>query len=442
MTHLILGHTTDRSIRIWVRAMARWPAAFVDVLDEDDRPTAPTQVLETTEEDFHTAVVDWGDLAPERTYRVKVAFGKTRRDGPEGRVRQAYCEGRFSTFPQAGAPAAFRFVFGSCNLHSMGLIARPDRAWAEIGDIARRHEASFMLHCGDQIYADIPFAPSASLAHYRDKYLDAWEDCVPAQRILTERPHYMTLDDHEIDNNFDGDRDRDGRPDNSIQLAFARKVYWEFQHSHNPPTSARQYHYSFAVGAAHFFVLNTRIYRNSGAGQMIDLQQERELLAWLLEHRDALKFVISSVPFAAVPKDDGDDKWCGQPYAAQRGRILAHLVRHGIERLVFLTGDMHNSMHSTLDIRQDGAAVRVHELMSSPINQITPDTPLRSRYRTPDLQRLGRLEVESTVEARSFYAHSNVMLVDVSYTEGAPRVGFRIFRTTKSQVGPQGEFLP
>ncbi|MGI0119959.1 hypothetical protein [Zooshikella sp. RANM57] len=60
-----------------------------------------------------------------------------------------------------------------------GKIKNPDKPWSRISELAAAKKARFMIHCGDQIYADIPFSPQ------------------PAQ--------YMILDDHEITNNFDQD---------------------------------------------------------------------------------------------------------------------------------------------------------------------------------------------------------------------------------------------
>jgi alkaline phosphatase D len=437
MARLILGHTTDDSIRIWVRASSRWPVAFVDVLDSADRRTAPTKVVQTQEAEFYTSVVDWRGLAADSPYRVKVAFGKERNNAPDERIRAAYTEGRFRTFTSPSAQDPFCFMLGSCNLHSLGIFERPDRAWMKISQLAEQNQARFMIHAGDQIYADIPLKPSISLAHYREKYLDAWDDCTPARKVLTELPHYMILDDHEITNNFDNDLP--GNADYQGLSRVAMKVYWEFQHSHNPQCSlpGYHYHYDFSYGRARFFVMDTRYYRASTRGQMLDIDQELALLDWLVAHRNALKFVVTSVPFVTEVRNPGTDKWCARAYDGQRGRILRHILDNEIEKLVFLTGDMHASLYSRMEVADAaGKKAIIHELMSSPINQITPEWPVDRQFDPAPATReiTEGLTIASRIDRSSYLGkHSNVMAIEV---QADGDVGYRIYQTSSKQKKP------
>lgn len=438
MARLILGHTTDKTIKIWIRASERWPVAFVDVLDATNAKTSPTKTLETKPVEFHTGVVEWTGLAPDTAYRAKVSFGKSKSSKPEERVREAYTEGRFRTFPASGGTQDFTFMVGSCNLHSLGVIEKPDQAWLQISKIAASTEARFMIHAGDQIYADIPFKPDISLQHYRDKYLDAWEDCVPARKVLTELPHYMILDDHEIINNFENNM-FSGTLDHVRLAEMAMKVYWEFQHSHNPQAAAqgRHYHYSFSHGDTQFFVMDTRYHRFSGKGQMIAPEQEAELLAWLSAHKDKTKFIVTSVPFVAEVKDPDKDKWCDKAYDEQRGRILGHILNNDITKVIFLTGDMHAALHATLSVQNAAnKSCVVHELMSSPINQFTPDWAVDRQFEptTKPREITGGLVIQSTIDTTSYLGkHSNVMAVDV---QDNGRIRYRIFRTSDKSMAP------
>jgi phosphodiesterase/alkaline phosphatase D-like protein len=438
MARLILGHTTDTTIKIWVRATERWPVAFVDVLDAASVKTAPTKVIETVQAEFNTGVVEWSGLVPDTAYRAKVSFGKTKKSKPAERVKEAYTEGRFRTFAKEGSGQDFSFLLGSCNLHSLGFIEKPDQAWLQISKIASSTDARFMIHAGDQIYADIPFRPDISLKHYRDKYLDAWEDCVPARKMLTELPHYMILDDHEIINNFDNNMDS-GTLDHARLAEMAMKVYWEFQHSHNAhsATPGRHYHYSFSYSDTPFFVMDTRYHRFSRKNQMIAPEQETELLGWLSTHKDKTKFIVTSVPFVAEVKDPEKDKWCDPVYDQQRGRILDHILKNDIARVIFLTGDMHAALHATLKVTDtSGKSCVVHELMSSPINQLTPDWTVERQFEPSPPQRLinGGLTLKSNIDKSSYLGkHSNVMAIDV-LANG--KIRYRVFRTTDKSMTP------
>ena len=427
MARLIIGHTTDSSVRVWVRASARWPIAFLGIFNASGKTRLAHKPISTQESEFFTAVHDFTGLPADTELMVKVAFGKTLNDGPESWIQEAYGKGRFKTFPSTGGKA-FSFMLGSCNLHSLGIFERPDQSWVSISRVAADTKARFMIHAGDQIYADIPFKPDASLEHYRDKYLDAWDDCMPARKVLTELPHYMILDDHEIINDYEW-----GRTDVGSTLPrIALKAYWEFQHSHNPTTlgTASQYYYAFNYGDVHFFVLDTRTARISNLNQMIDEPQMEALLTWLSKHKDAVKFVVTSVPFVGVVRDAGKDKWCSPNYKAQRERILSHVLAERVTHLTFLTGDMHTSYCAKMEVRDgQGNSAVIGELMSSPINQFTPSLPLRSHYESPsDGQGDNGLSYTSTIVEDSFYgAHSNVMSITVTASKA---IRYDIYRTT------------
>lgn len=432
MPRLILGHTTDTSAKIWVRASARWPVAFIQLINPVSNKKLAAFALQTKESEFFTTVHEFTGLTADTGYKVKVAFGKTLDDPADARIRDAYAEGRFKTFPKT-AKQPFTFLLGSCNLHSLGILERPDQSWISISRIAAKTQARFMIHAGDQIYADIPFKPQASLEHYRDKYLDAWDDCIPARKVLTELPHYMILDDHEIVNNYENGRGELG----STLPRIALKTYWEFQHSHNPITRGApdQYYYTFNYGDVQFFVLDARTSRISALEQMIDDKQLKNLLAWLSQHKDNPKFIVTSVPFVSAVKNPEQDKWCDPAFKVQREKILEHILKNGIGNVVFLTGDMHTSYCADMEISDNaGNKAVIHELMSSPINQFTPDLPLEFHYESPKTVDGSGLQYTSAIRKNTFYgAHSNVMSITV--TRGQP-IEFSIFRTTTESIKP------
>lgn len=432
MPRLILGHTTDTSAKIWVRASARWPVAFLQLINPATNKKLAEIPIPTQEPEFFTAVHEFSGLTANTDYKVKVAFGKTPQDPTDARVMDAYVEGRFKTFPKT-SNQPFTFLLGSCNLHSLGILERPDQSWLSISRIATKTQARFMIHAGDQIYADIPLKPEASLEHYRNKYLDAWDDCIPAKRVLTELPHYMVLDDHEIINNYENGRGELG----STLPRIALKAYWEFQHSHNPatPGASNEYYYNFNYGDVQFFVLDTRTSRISNLEQMIDDKQLKRLLAWMTQHKNSTKFIVTSVPFVGAVKNPEQDKWCDPAFKVQREKILGNILKNGISNVVFLTGDMHTSYCAEMEISDAaGNKAIIHELMSSPINQFTPNLPLEFHYESPRTETNGGLQYKSTIRKNTFYGeHSNVMSITVA--SGQP-IEFSIFRTTTDSIKP------
>jgi phosphodiesterase/alkaline phosphatase D-like protein len=431
MARLIVGHTTHSSCRIWARAHPRYPVAFV-------RLTGPgvdrEQSRALEERHFFTGVFEFRQLEPGTEYTCSATFGETVRTPPEDRVEFGHTTGRLRTFPAPGGDEPLRFLLGSCNLHSLGLIQRPGPAYRQLGKVAADESASFMLHCGDQIYYDVPDASKPpSVDEYRRKYLDAWEDSLRTRKFLTELPHYMILDDHEMVNNFANDMDssRYQAPPELIRDTSLR-VYREFVHIRNPQVFGDQgLYYHFAHGRYVFFVLDTRTERyarpDSGRQGIVSPTQMGHFKKWLLKHRDEVKFVVTSVPFVGETVTN-DDKWSGLPYRPQREEVMAFLLRHRIGGLVFLTGDMHCSYHGRLVLDDGDRNLTVDELMASPINQIGKRTIDDFASGVPRTSQDGTFTYTSQLDPSEFFdGHSNAMLVSV---EGRT-VRWEVFRTKK-----------
>ena len=104
MAHLIIGHTTETTARIWVRGDKA--CSCQTVVHPLGRPRFAKALGEET--DF-TGVVHVKGLTPGTIYSVEASFSSE----PEQKV-----SGGFQTFPEqpAGRPSSFSFVLSSCNL--------------------------------------------------------------------------------------------------------------------------------------------------------------------------------------------------------------------------------------------------------------------------------------------------------------------------------------
>ena len=285
---------------------------------------------------------------------------------------------------------------------------------------------AFMIHAGDQIYFDFPLASRVpTIKRYRSTYRDVWTEDKPLQHFLAQCPQYMTLDDHEIVENFANDFEPPRKSDHTEvakaaeYLKHAGRAYWEFVHCRQVEDVAKDssrkngpFYYDFQYGDACFFVMDTRTKRMLNLNkpeppEMICEDQLQRFEKWLTDesHKDKLKFVVSSVPFVAEVrpikrKDDSEeshgavDKWCGERFKKQRERIIEFIFTRNIRRLVFLCGDMHCCYHATMRIgkpdRRSGKlgrrggepdrrtdteigaerSVTVHELAAGPLYQL------------------------------------------------------------------------
>lgn len=431
MPNLIIGHVSYDRARIWVRGSSKGPVAFLSYgLDGDLTQEAEPLLLE--ERHAYTGVITLEGLEAAKRYTCAVSFGQAFDDTPAVRLYPRYNTGTFKTAPPEGAEVELNFIFGSCNLHSLGIVSAPGPAYERIGELAQEKNADFMIHCGDQIYYDVPIpAVSPDIDQYRNKYLDAWGDSTPTAALLTQLPHYMILDDHEIVDDFSNDKDiRIGSLDYIKTVAL--KAYREFQHIHNPQVYGNDaLYYNFAFGRYPFFVMDIRTerYQKAPGAQMMGQQQLNHFFEWLQTHRDAIKFVVTSGPFVGEVRNSGD-KWSSEAFRPQREQIIDFIAQNHISKLVFLTGDRHNAYYATMAITPpDGDSFTIHELMSSPINQLSKRS-LHHYHTELESKTQNGTTYKCEIDVDTYYAtHSNVMCVHVS----GSTLSFEIYRTKKKK---------
>jgi hypothetical protein len=329
---------------------------------------------------------------------------------------------------------------------------------------AKDDPARFMIHAGDQIYYDIPFpARSPDLAAYRRTYRQTWFEDRELRSLLAECPHYMIWDDHDIVDAFarDGNMPGGRRPEEYFDPAW--QAYKEYVHCRQPGGNVgATLFYDFQYGKTPFFVLDTRGERYTHRGEMISERQMRKLKRWLVAHKKELKFVVSSVAFLAElrreedrddesrsenrdersraepsrekRREERDDKWCGEAFREQRDEILAHVFDKGIERLVFLVGDMHCTYHATTTLGRFGRRVTLHELAGGPVYQLqfSSRDDFYDQY-AGELRVPGRAKpVRYTTSLRRIhYASSSVLKVTASPSDGSGEVRWEVVSTAR-----------
>ncbi|MEW5872904.1 MAG: alkaline phosphatase D family protein [Chloroflexota bacterium] len=377
----------------------------------------------------------------------------------------------FKTFPEPGEAVDFNFAFGSC--------FRPeDESGGQIFhalEARRREEAGdlrFLLMIGDQVYCDDYKynrlgKVAETLDEYRAVYAYVWSR-PPLQQLLYNLPAFMTLDDHEVDDDWrwsDAQRSRatipwwdglarwlGGRPAAERVLTLGRvrnalQAYWEHQGMHAPPMpaplqldAAGQYNlapqdagslaYTFEYGAAGFFVLDTRSMRVCGSGQrsMLGEGQWQMLKDWLLREEPRVKFIVSSCSLLFyLWIDIARDRWSGFP--GERDQLLHFLAANHIQNVYVLTGDLHSAhaVHAELYGREQ-AALPLREFCSSPFEQQT--NRLSPYFRLPIRNGLFKAQ-----DCRWVVTRPNFGVVHVTYEgTGDPVVQFKLY-------GKEGELL-
>lgn len=399
---LIGGLANDR-VNLWGRSdsestLHAWIATRKNL--GDARLAGRTRLTEAM---AFAGIVRIKRLKPETTYYYALTLNRKKPPRKEFRC--------FTTFPKPGQIRSFRFGFGSC--------FRPDGEFA--GEAFRHildHQKglAFMLMLGDQIYADEwkyngLGRVAVTREEYRQVYVNTWSD-PDFRKLLASVPVFMTLDDHEVDNDWHWEDKRreharvpwytrflrwiGGRPVTERRLPRKRirgalRAYWEHQGMHAPDLlvpmerkrASKDFNlteydrgslaYAFYYGPAAFLVMDTRTMRvhNRNTQIMLGEAQWKALIGWLMEVKDTypVKFLVTSSAFLfEMFGDIANDRWSGFP--AEREHLLFFLAEQGIENVFFLAGDLHEAHAISAELSDpDGKRIPIWEFCSTPFNQ-------------------------------------------------------------------------
>ncbi len=393
----IIGGLSHNHVNLWARCSA--PARLHAWLSTDPQFSQPRRAgfsPPLRAATGYAGQVAVSGLQPETTYYYALTLSGQPPTAPEG---------QFTTLPAPGTSRNFRFAFGSCFLPTG---PQSEATFQRMAAIQAQEDWRFLLMLGDQIYADAPSGNglgrvALTLEDYRKVY--AWNFSRPALRALWRNlPVYMILDDHEVDDDWRWRQPNCYAPHIPIwdrwirwikreapltrridrrRVLDALQAYWEHQAMHAPPTILPAetgqllrpggFAYTFTVGSAAFFVLDTRTrrIRNRHQRQLLDEAQWQALESWLQAVRDdfAVKFIVSSSSVLFhFPLDIAQDRWSGFPH--ERRRLLSLLAQYGVENTFLLSGDLHTGYAISADLYGPrGQTIPLWEFCATPFAQ-------------------------------------------------------------------------
>lgn len=264
--------------------------------------------------------------------------------------------GSFRT-ASASSRASREIVFGSCRYLLRTFLGsvfdnRGDKTFRSVRrQIDEGNEVDLLLMVGDQIYADDlnAFRPDTALEQFYGRYRDAFGQ-KHLRSVMSDIPTYMTLDDHEIEDNWPA---KATSQDMQKLFPVAMHAYQAYQMSHSPCISVRngrlteppsRYWYTHTDGCCDVFVTDCRTERKLDASPraMLGQYQMSALEDWLANESGRVKLIVTSVPFFPDHKDGSSDKWSGFP--EQRESLLNFIEKRQIAKVVFLSGDIHASL--------------------------------------------------------------------------------------------------
>ncbi|QTH14801.1 alkaline phosphatase D family protein [Pseudomonas corrugata] len=329
--------------------------------------------------------------------------------------------------PTADTGIPHAYIVGSCRYLRItaGAPSAPelgDRTFAGIQRIVDQANPpiSGVLMAGDQVYLDDLniVAPDRTYKDILFKYRTVFSQ-PNISKLMSGVPTYMILDDHEIEDNWPANR----QVDDDILYANAMSAYGLYQASHSPAhalssdgklnRSLPHYWYQFAHGDIEWFVTDSRTRRNLSMAdrRILDIEQERSLLDWLMNSTARVKFIVTSVMFYPDRILNDGDAW--QAFPQQRLRLLECIRRHGIRNVIIVSGDVHGSMTSRLCHSED-ADFELHTIVASPFcnSELLPYAATSDFIFKPPMTRTEngnyQYELTSTVVSQDNFAHLHV----------------------------------
>ena len=362
--------------------MARIEVQWEIASDEGMRQVVRKGVAVAHPELGHSVHVEVDGLQPWREYWYRFRVGSE--------VSQI---GRTKTAPAPGA-LLDRLRFGTCGCsnYESGYFTA-SRYLAEerfdfvfhSGDYIYEYRADggrygkVRQHLGDEIY---------TVVDYRNRYAQykSDPDLIAAH---ASAPFIVSLDDHEVSNNWAAEADERNTPPEVFLLrrAAAFQAYYEhmpLRRSAFPGGPSLRLHRGFRFGdLVSLDALDTRQYRSRQACRrshgasctdvggssrtMLGSEQESWLAARLDGRKTRWNVLAQQVPiFGGGPVVEPThnrhllDQWPGYP--AARERLLDTIVQCGLDNVVFLSGDVHMHWGASVPLNlaePDGPAVAV-----------------------------------------------------------------------------------
>jgi alkaline phosphatase D len=313
----IVGHTTDDSCRLWIRASdpadrkadladERRTLGVLTVLSADGQiipiDQRPVFYFRLRREYDRTGTFNLGKerslgevgdpfpLMPNTQYTVKMATLSlddplpndedlpsaelVRRlpdrfvwRGEFERLSARTSEATFRTFgPASQVAETLSVLLGSCRYPGVLWLEREaDQIFGPMLREARRdgNPCRLALMVGDQVYADllnrlVPIGRADTFEEFQERYHTAYGSS-SMRELLRQLPTYMILDDHEIEDNWT--QDRVAKQVGRELFLHAVRAYLSYQWSHGPRTWLGRLYYTFACDGYPFFVLDTRTQR-------------------------------------------------------------------------------------------------------------------------------------------------------------------------------------
>lgn len=382
----MIGHTTDTTARVWIRAdgLCRLQVRTVG----PGGKIITSEGIRLVEADNFCGSVVLKSLSPSTRYGYRIILNNEEKSPS---VSQ-----EFTTFPPEQQRGILRVGFG----HSL-IGPGNQTTWRSIAE----KKPNLFILMGDNIYSN-----TTDPARQRQMYLQFRAD--PHFRAFAATtPIYVIWDDHDYGKN-NSDRTQQGK-ERSLRTF---NEMWA-----NPPSHAgraKGIWTRFSIGSSAFFLLDVRYHRSPNGDPdgpdktMLGAEQRTWLLDQLAASSETFKFIVSGSSWNC----GGAESW-NHPFLHEYDTILAGIASKRIGGIILLGGDQH--FHK-IGVRpaESWGGYDLHEWMAG---QLWNSEETQKRTGCP--RGFGII----TIDTNAAPATSRLEFFD---EHGKPRLGRRILYTT------------
>lgn len=430
----IVGETTANSVRVWGRGKAEI---------EDNRPRrcfgalryriqgnsvwSDPQIFKMNPNFDMTGISILDRLKSETSYEYQMGYFFSDGDFEDVHfIASNWSEANDGHFLTASNDdrKPRTLVIGSCRYILRTFFGEffDDRGDKTFRSILRKIEKGQEIHqlimMGDQIYADDlnQFNPDKTVDQFFSRYRSAFSQPYLRQ-LMSQVPTYMTLDDHEIEDNWPEEA---SEKDWKTLFPVAIHAYQAYQLSHSPNLpilrrrligTPKRLWYKYTDGCCDVFVTDSRTERfinPDGNREILGQEQMRLLKRWLGDESGRVKIIVTSVPFVPDSRsDESKDKWSG--FESQRIELLEYIQSNQVQRVVFFSGDIHASLSVELVSATD---LKIFSVISSAFFWPYPHPSIR-HYRTSGTIDGGRAGDFKLTNASRVINDDNFSVVDI-----------------------------
>lgn len=380
----MVGYSTMKEVLLWVQTNKEATVHFEYWNCDKPSTTFKTGQITTKKESAFIARLLADELEPSNRYEYNLYINDNKVDRP---YRLEF-ESQPIWLWRGDAPN-FSFATGSCAYISQEKYDRPGTPYGseyQIFEDIYEKEPNFMLWLGDNTYLREADWNSKTGIHYRYTHTRSTPEM---QAMLGSMHHYAIWDDH------------DYGPDNSDRSYPMKKVTEEtFKLFFANPNFIFDEGItgSFQWADCEFFLMDNRFWRTPNNRTDIenhDIIGKRQM-QWLLDAMvnsfAPFKFVVIGGQFVNPMKEH--EKHAN--YAPQeRMKLIKAIEKLKIDGVVFLTGDVHHTELSKLDL-EDG-----YPLYDLTVSPLTSGVAGRNAENNP-------LQVTGTLVKKKTYAYINV----------------------------------